>query len=200
MQYHIPGETDWVDRSEHSFMTQRAEGSTFTFSVTSDSHAQLNTQLANAMTNINNEHPDFEIDLGDTFYVDSTTSQSAVNNKYLAYREPSYFDKIGGSVPIFLSSGNHENEEGWNFDDTFSIALASIQARKAYYPTPINGGFYTGNTDTLAAIDAATYGDQYREDYYAWTWGDALFVVIDPFQYTMNLPYSPTAGGGRMIP
>ncbi len=32
------------------------------------------------------------------------------------------------SVPIFLSSGNHE-EEGWNFDDTpFSIALASVQA------------------------------------------------------------------------
>ena len=40
-------------------------------------------------------------------------------------------------------------------------------------------------------INEATYGDQYREDYYAWEWGDALFVVIDPFQYTMNLPYAP---------
>ena len=63
-------------------------------------------------------------------------------------------------------------------------------------PTPINDGFYSGNTDLLAAINAATYGDQYREDYYAWTWGDALFVVIDEFQYTMHLPYPPTAGEG----
>ena len=35
-----------------------------------------------------------------------------------------------------------------------------------------------------------------REDYYAWEWGDALFVVIDEFQYTMNLPYTPAAGEG----
>ena len=57
-------------------------------------------------------------------------------------------------------------------------------------------GFYSGNTDPLARIDEATYGDELREDYYAWEWGDALFVVIDPFQYTMNLPYTPAAGEG----
>ena len=33
----------------------------------------------------------------------------------------------------------------------------------------------------------ATYGDKIREDYYAWTWGDALFVVIDVFQYTSRI-------------
>jgi hypothetical protein len=195
MRYHLPGETDWVERTEHSFWTQRAQGSTYIFTVTSDSHG---TAGSSAMTNIFNEDPDFNIDLGDTFYVDNTSSQSAVNTKYLAYREPTFFDRIGSTVPIFLSSGNHENEEGWNFDDTpFSIALASVQARKLFYPTPINDGFYSANTDPLAAIDAGTYGDQYREDYYAWTWGDALFVVIDPFQYTMNLSYTPTAGEGN---
>jgi hypothetical protein len=199
MQYHAPGDAmdDWVNRSEHSFWTQRAEGSNFTFTVTSDSHATFNTSHQNAMTNISNENPDFNIDLGDTFYVDNTTSQSAVNTKYLAYRNPLYLGKIGPSVPIFLSPGNHENEEGWNFDDTpFSIALGSVQARKAFYPTPITDGFYSGNTDILAAIDATTYGDQLRENYYAWTWGDALFVVIDPFQYTMDLSYTPVAGEG----
>ena len=139
MQYHAPGDAmdDWVNRTEHSFWTQRAQGSTFTFSVTSDSHATFNTAHQNAMTNILNEHPDFNLDLGDTFYTDSATSQSTVNNEYLAYREPLYMDKIGSSVPIFLSSGNHENEEGWNFDDTpFSIALGSVQARKAVLPHP----------------------------------------------------------------
>ena len=149
------------------------------------------------MTNINNDDPDFCLDLGDTFYNDGATSQSAVNTDYLDYRNTLYLGAIGPSVPIFLTSGNHENEEGWNFDDSpFSIALASVQARKAYYPTPVNDWFYSGNTDPLAAIDEATYGDELREDYYAWTWGDALFVVIDEFQYTMNLPYSPTAGEG----
>ncbi len=196
MQYHAPtdGMDDWVNRTEHSFWTQRTPGSDFIFTVTSDSHQNFNAAEQNAMTNILNEHPDFNIDLGDTFLLDGSPNQIAVNNKYLAYREPVYFDKIGSSVPIFLASGNHEDEEGWNLDDSFSIALASIQARKLYYPTPINDGFYTGNTDILAAIDAATYGDQYREDYYAWTWGDALFVVIDEYQYTLHNPYGGTAG------
>ena len=60
--------------------------------------------------------------------------------------------KIGPPVPIFLASGNHEDEEGWNLDDTpFSIGLASIQARKAYFPTPIHGrGFYSGEHRSLA--------------------------------------------------
>jgi hypothetical protein len=188
---------DYEVRTEHTFHTQRATGSTFTFTVTSDSHATFNASHQNAMTNVLNDQPDFHLDLGDTFYPGSFTSQSDVNNSYLRYRDPLYMGKIGPSVPIFLSSGNHEEEEGWNLDDTpFSIGVGSIQARKAYYPTPIPDGFYTGNTDPLARIDDATYGDKLREDYYAWEWGDALFVVIDPFQYTMNLPYTPVAGEG----
>ena len=62
----------------------------------------------------------------------------------------------------------------------------SINARKRYYPNPIPDDFYSGNADTLAAID----GDHLREDYFAWEWGDALFVVIDPYQYTMIKPYA----------
>ena len=27
-----------------------------------------------------------------------------------------------------------------------------------------------------------------RENYYAWEWGDALFVVIDPYMYTKTKP------------
>ena len=194
------GDGDFEVRAEHSFWTQRVAGSTFTFTVTSDSHQNFNTAEQNAMTNILNEHPDFHIDLGDTFLLDGSADQAAVNNKYLAYREPLYFDKIGSSVPIFLTPGNHEDEEGWNLDDSFSLAQASIQARKLYFPTPINDGFYSGNTDILAAINAGTYGDQYREDYYAWTWGDALFMVIDEFQYTMHNPYGSVAGEGSDDP
>jgi hypothetical protein len=204
MRYHLPGETDWVERTEHSFWTQRALGSTFVFDIVSDSHAMYNTQYQQACQNMAADQPDFVFDLGDTFMADNDTNQSQVDQEYLAQRDPLYFDAFGHSAALFLASGNHENEEGWNLDDTpFSIALGSIQARKAYYPTPIDDDFYSGNTDILAVINAATYGDQYREDYYAWTWGDALFVVFDPFQYTMQNPYGTmtrlavTAGTGR---
>jgi len=204
MRYHAPGDggDDWVVRDEHSFWTQRAPGSPFTFTVTSDSHAQYTTEYRQAVVNIRADKPDFHLDLGDTFMLDSTGSQSAVNSRYLLQRDPLYMDGIGHSAPIFLASGNHEEEEGWNLDDTFSKGVASIQARKAYFPTPTDdGSFYSGNTDPLAAIDEATYGDELREDYYAWEWGDALFVVIDPFQYTMNLSYTPgTAGEGTDDP
>jgi uncharacterized repeat protein (TIGR02543 family) len=203
MQYHAPGDAmdDWVNRTEHSFWTQRAPGSTFVFDIVSDSHAMYNAQYQQACQNIAADHPDFVFDLGDTFMTDGMTSQTAVNNAYLAQREPLYFDAFGHSAALFLASGNHENEEGWNLDDTpFSIAVASVKARKLYYPTPIDDGFYSGNTDPLPDLDIGTYGDQYREDYYAWTWGDALFVVFDPFQYTMQNPYGATAGEGNDDP
>ena len=103
------------------------------------------------------------------------------------------FDLVGNSAAIFLSPGNHEEQEGWNFDDSPSQSLLSINAQKKFYLNPIPDSFYSGNTDTLAAID----GDHFREDYYAWTWGDALFVVFDPFQYTMQIPYNPSTGPGE---
>ena len=199
MQYNY-NNTGWVERVEHSFMTQRNRGESFTFTIISDSHAMYNASYQNAVTEIIADDPDFHFDLGDTFMTDGTTSQSVVNSTYLAQRELAYIGGIGQTSPIFLASGNHENEEGWNLDDTFSIALASIQARKAYYPTPIESDFYTGNQDPLAAINEAIYGDDLREDYYAWEWGDALFVVIDPFQYTMTNPYGSMAGEGNDDP
>jgi len=196
MQYQNPSDPGWITRTEHSFWTQRAPGSTFTFSIIADSHAMYNTQYQQAIQNVITDEPDFYFDLGDTFMTDNDNNQSQVNAEYLAQRNPLYMGGVGSSAPIFLASGNHENEEGWNLDDTFSIAQASIQARKLYFPTPIDDGFYSGNTDPLTAIDAGTYGDQYREDYYAWEWGDALFVVFDPFQYTMANPYGSSAGEG----
>ena len=188
---------DFETRPEQTFHTARAAGDTFNFDVTADAHGGG----ATTWTNVFNELPDFDVDLGDTFSTDGATSQSQVNSTYLTQRGNTLIGKAGVSVPIFLSAGNHENEEGWNLDDTpFSQGVGNIQARKLFFPTPTNGGFYTGNTDPLSYIDATTYGDQLREDYYAWTWGDALFVVIDPFQYTMNLPYTPAAGEGSDDP
>ena len=190
---------DYETRPEHSFHTARsanAADSTFSFTVTSDIHNNLSSNEQNVMSNILGEHPDFEIDLGDTFMTDGTSDDAGARSLYVNQRGSSYFGKIGSSVPVFLATGNHEDEEGWNLDDTGSYAtgLRNIAMRKAYFPLPVDegaGGFYSGNTDPLPS---AIGGDTDREDYYSWTWGDALFVVIDEFQYTANLPYAPTAG------
>lgn len=43
-----------------------------------------------------------------------------------------------------------------------------------YYPLPEPNGFYTGDTEQVPYVG-------HLRDYYAWTWGDALFVMIDPY-------------------
>ncbi len=194
MVYREVGSTAWIYRDEHSFHTQRATGSAFTFTIISDSHMNGgggNVALyQQTLNNVLTDSPDFHLDLGDTFWMDGVTSSTTANQRYLKQRQ--YMGTISHSVPIFVSPGNHENEEGWNFDDTPSKALLSVNARKLYYPNPTPDNFYSGNTDnTLTAID----GDHLREDYYAWEWGDALFVVIDPYQYTMIKPYAGSPGG-----
>jgi hypothetical protein len=193
MQYRKPGDV-WVARSEHSFHTKRARGDTFAFTIISDSHMSGGggtvSLYQQTLVNVAAEKPDFHLDLGDTFWTDGVTSSAVTNQRFLAQRQ--WMSAVSSSAAVFVAPGNHENEEGWNFDDTNSLALLSLNARKRYYPDPIPGGFYSGNPDTsLTGIS----GDHLREDYFAWTWGDALFVFIDPYQYTLTKPYSGTAGG-----
>ncbi len=193
MVYSDDGGSTWAERDEQSFHTQRAKGTTFTFAIITDSHMNGgggNVALyEQTLDNVSNDDPDLYFDLGDTFWTDGVLDAATANQRFLAQRE--MMGVVSHSAPIFLAPGNHENEEGWNFNDANSIALLSVNARKRYYPNPITDGFYSGNDDALPAIE----GDNLREDYFAWEWGDALFVVIDPYHYTMIKPYSGTAGG-----
>ena len=193
---------NWVAGDEHSFQTQRSPGSTFSFTITSDSH--VNIQLGSAttwqqtMTNVASDHPDFEIDCGDTFAMDSVTTASGADQAYLYQRQ--FFDTVGNSAPVFLVVGNHEQQEAWHLGDTGNPATSppvlGVNAEKKYYLNPVPDAFYSGNTDQYSYIS----GDHLREDYYAWTWGNALFVVIDPYWYTTTKPYVGNTGGGEPGP
>ncbi len=190
---------NWVDGDEHSFQTQRSPGSTFRFTITSDSH--VNILLGSAatwqqtMTNVANDHPDFQIDCGDTFAMDGVTTALGAEQAYLYQRQ--FSGIVGHSAPIFLAVGNHEQQEAWHLDDTGDPAtsppILGINAQKKYYPNPVPDAFYSGNTDQ----DSYLAGDHLLQDYYAWTWGDALFVVIDPYAYTTIKPYTGNTGGGE---
>jgi hypothetical protein len=64
--------------------------------------------------------------------------------------------------------------------------------RTQYFPNPVPDDFYIGN----AALDKDVGALQ---DYYAWEWGDALFIVLDPYWFTppkkgANDLWNPTLG------
>lgn len=90
-------------------------------------------------------------------------------------------------VPFFLVLGNHEGEQGWRGTlPNDSLSVWGIDARRQAIPNPYPDAFYSGNPDTASGGPIG--------DYYAWQWGDALFVVIDPFRYTTRRPHRV---GGR---
>ena len=163
---------------QFTFHTARPPGSTFTFTVTADSHLDQNTDpaiycqtLATALV----DAPDFHIDLGDTFMTEKHESRENAARQYLAQRY--YFGTLCRSAPLFLVLGNHDGENprgrGVRADD---LAAWSSSMRKKYFPNPVPDGFYTGNATAHAAAGLL-------QDYYAWEWGDALFVVLDPFWF-----------------
>ncbi len=160
-----------------AFHTQRAAGSAFTMTITADSHLDEHTVPAMYLQTLHNaaaDTPDFNIDLGDTFMTEKHPDRASALRQYMAQRY--YFSQIG--APLFLTLGNHDGETVREQDGTAdSKAVWSCAMRKKYFPCPEPGAFYTGN-----AVPHPLAGT--LQDYYAWTWGDALFIVLDPFWYT----------------
>lgn len=155
---------DFTSGAEYSFHTPRAAGSAFTFTITADSHLDENTSPAiyrQTLLNALSDKPDFHIDLGDTFMTDKRRGRPGdAFPQYLAQRY--YFGQLCHTVPLFLVLGNHDGEFG-------SMIEESTRMRKTFFPNPGPDTFYTGSSN---------------ENYYAWEWGDALFVIVDPYRYS----------------
>lgn len=175
--------TTGVADKESVFHTARAAGKTFTFTVQSDSHMDENSVVRmyhRTLANVLAGQPDFHVDLGDTFMTEkhynplSPTSPPAnslqqVTDRYLYERNN--FSLVSASVPLFLANGNHEGEAGWlNTGGSNNLANWASTTRQKYFPAPRPNGFYTGDNSSGA-----------RGAWYAWQWGDALFIVLDPY-------------------
>lgn len=160
------------------FTTARPASSTFTFTVQADSHLDFGTDpdvytksLANALAS----RPDFHIDLGDTFMTDKRNDFHEAFPQYLAQRY--YLGLIGRSAPVFLVLGNHDGEETKRgATGPGSMAVWSNAMRKRYFANPVPDAFYTGNATPHPQAGLL-------QDYYAFEWGDALFVVLDPYWF-----------------
>jgi hypothetical protein len=161
-----------------SFHTQRRAGASFAFTVQADSHLDNATDPAlyeRTLRNVAESRPDFHVDLGDTFMTDKYREDfRAALAQYEAQHW--YFGLV--RAPTFLVLGNHDGEVGWRdqgrADD---MPHWSNAQRKRLFVNPEPDGFYSGPGSKDPSSGPL-------QDAYAWTWGDALFVVLDPFWST----------------
>ena len=181
--YRLPGTANFKFGPTRTFHTQRAPGKKFTFVVEADEHLYdkkgIRSLYQICLQNQAQDSADFMLSLGDTFGDDHTpleTTSEDMKDLHLDYRQ--YLGAVCHSMPFFFCLGNHEGESGYWLDQTppNNIAIYGTNWRKFYYPNPYPNGFYTGNT-TLEPN-----GIGYPENYYAFTWGDALFVVLDVYR------------------
>jgi hypothetical protein len=188
-------DTGFREVARGSFRTQRPRGDGFAFTVQADSHINelfrsrsqgrariYDLVLRNALA----DRPDFHIDMGDFAGIEWYTGGKAPGldtalERYLLQRV--FLSRLSPWVPFYLVLGNHEGEQGWRRGrETDSLEVVGALARKALIPNPHPDAFYTGSTEVTECCGL-------REDYYAWEWGDALFVVLDPFWNTMRMPH-----------
>ena len=179
---------------EASFHTARAAGNTFNFVIQSDSHLKNKADedlYAKSMANMAALQPDFLFDLGDTFINDLNSKGQSAPYETIAENvraQLPYFTIAAKSAPLFQTIGNHEGEYGVILNgEPDNLAITSTKARTLYYPNPVPDAFYSGNTETEEGLGAP-------ENYYAFTWGDALFVSIDPYRYSTIDPYGKGNG------
>ena len=153
------------------FATAPRPGQPFTFAIQADSHLDGNTDLnvlQRTHGNILKDKPDFLVDLGDTFMVDKYPRFQDSVKQYNAQRY--WFSRLGSQMSIFLCLGNHDGEVGWAGRNGVETATWSRSQREANFPVIRSGEFYSGAPKTGL--------------WYAYHWGDATFIVLDPFVAT----------------
>ena len=187
VKYRANSANPWTYGKQYFFRTARGEGSTFCFTVQGDTHPERAGKMFNAglyaitMANIAFHRPDFHILMGDDFSIDPLIAKGQataenVDKVYSTHR--TWLGTVGATTPLFLVNGNHEQAAQYLIDGTpTSPALFAGQSRLKYYPLPTSDGFYSADKTIIEGIGEL-------RDYYAWTWGDALFVTLDPYWHS----------------
>jgi hypothetical protein len=191
----LPGTTAETSGPEGRFHAARAPGSEFSFEIIGDSHPerpqQFDPQLyAQTLKNAAADQIDFFMTIGDDFSVDTLPSITREAVDAIYRRQRLYLSLVGSVAPVFLVNGNHEQASLANLDGTpDNVAVWAQTFRNAFFPQPAPDAFFTGDAEPVPHIGLL-------RDYYAWTWGDALFVVID-FYWHSPEPVDNVLGGGE---
>jgi len=174
-----------------SAVTQRQVGDAFTFALISDSHIGSDWSFTNqgdwctlskVARAVAGAAPDFVLNLGDMLdfhnfgFNDPPPDGVYTRRAYRNYRV--LLGDTLGNAAHFPVIGNWEGEDGWYTADDLD---RSRQQRMLYMPGPL--------PTTYPQSGSAA------QDYYAFTWGDALFVVLNVMSYTPT-PHLLSAGVG----
>lgn len=187
VQQRVAGGSAYTAGAAHDFYTQRAPGSTFAFGVQGDSHPERLGRMFHpelyerTMQSVRASNPDFYVMLGDDFNADPLYNSGNLNAEGIASLytyQRRFLGLMASTVALFHVNGNHEQAALHALDGTPASpsVLAGI-GRNTYLPLPVPDHFYTGNKKPVEFVGL-------RRDYYAWTWGDALFVTIDPYWHS----------------
>ncbi len=193
VEFRQPGAGASTLQPEFMFHTARNPGDSFTFVIQADPHLdeQSDTLLyQRCLQNQLEDQPDFMIDLGDFLMSDKLMdSNRVIPRDTVSYRAKllrRYYEIACHSVPLFNVMGNHEGEAGWLWDGTPNcLPVWSVQDRNQFFLNPLPDGFYSGDTAHYPIIGQ-------RSGYFAWQWGDALFIALDPYWFTDPKPDSLT--------
>jgi hypothetical protein len=187
LNFRLPNEKEFRQTRLSGFPTQKKQNKTFSFGVQGDSHPEREGKMFNpllyciTLDSVIQKRPDFYFLMGDDFSIDrlmvnNQADKEKVDRVYLTQR--SWLGNSGAMPPLFLVNGNHEQAAKYLLDGTEnSAAVVAANARKRYFPLPEPSDFYGGDKDTVAHIG-------YIKDYYSFEWGNALFVVIDPYWHS----------------
>ena len=177
-----------VSNGEGSFVTQRAGTVPFRFLAMTDAHVnplnpERNIVLRTCADAAARLRPDFVFHMGDNIQTVASShggpASSGRTSVHLLSLLASGHGKAAGRDSEFVLNGNWEGENGWHPELNRKWAR---DARMLFAPAP----------------DGATYpqGGSPHEDYYAFTWGNALFVTLNATGYNV-INHEHTLGPGR---
>lgn len=173
------------------FHTQRAVGTRFRFGVQGDSHPERAGKMyhpalyGQTVARAAESELDFYVALGDDFSIErlletDRLTQANVDAVYRCQRNA--LGVVGAQASLFLVNGNHEQAAGYLLTAAYDTPYAEApvmagRARVSFYPLPEPDRFYTGDAREVPGVGRL-------RDYYAFEWGDALFVTLDPYWHS----------------
>ena len=183
LEYRGSADEAWRQRRLGPVRTGRAPGQPYRMALLADSHiyngGKFTSNFQRTLEVVAADRPDFVIFAGDeagVFVVgdEEGATPELVERRWRRWRQVS--DALLAGTPSFMVLGNHEGEAGYYRSYERAGAVEALQdwgtaARLRHYVNPDGGTYPEG-------------GEPRLQNYFAFTWGDALFVVIDVHRYT----------------
>jgi hypothetical protein len=192
------GDSVWQSGEVHSFVTRRIPNETFSFALIADPHRRESNpperhnwdEFQVLLHSLKNENVDFLMDLGDTYLIGDGKSNpltkrfielysigmKAARTGFGPYES---LDFLCGDMGYFFCRGNHEGISDYCSD---KIKRLYIDLLELWVPNP-NGNTYP---------QGGSHDNDYSQGYYAFEWGNALFVVLDVVKYKETEKNNPT--------